>query len=202
MKRIFNIGIAAFLILAFGFLSPVFAVESTTTTNTTESQTFTKRQEDRKKEFSVSLTNTEKFRLKSRCKAAQGKLSSVGQRANGLATSRSQVHANIVSHLESLVVKLKAKNVNTEELETKILNLKQKITSFNESLDTYRLAVADLVEVECQTDPDAFKAALLDARAALADTKQKAKDVKEFLKNDVKPLLVEIRKSLKSGEDN
>ena len=78
----------------------------------------------------IKLTMAEKNRLKLRCVAAQGKVSSVGAKFKGIETSRTQVHQNILNRLNNAVTKLKEKGVNTTELEAAITELKTKITTF------------------------------------------------------------------------
>ena len=60
-------------------------------------------------EQKIKLATVEKKKIQDKCKASQGKVSSVKGRIKGIETSRGEVHKNVIEHLNTLVTKLKAK---------------------------------------------------------------------------------------------
>lgn len=208
LKRFFITTFSALLLTPAMPVAVVFAVEGeeTTTTSTTETNPDEKaalqeRLAKRKAELNTRLTNAQKLALKGKCKAAQGKLSSVSGRSKGIETSRSKVHANIVKHLTGLSEKLKNKGADTTELDAAVVTLQEKITTFNDDLAIYKQAIADLETMDCIAEPDGFKASLDTARAALEAVKQDASDIRAYVKDTIKPLLQTIRRALEKKEE-
>ena len=219
MKKRF---ITVLALLAFAFvLAPAalptvngqeIQMEQATTTSNTEETTQPKdpaaepqaRLDKRKADQKTKLTNAQKTRLKGKCKAAQGKVSSVSGRAKGIQTSRAKVHANVVNRLTNLSAKLEAKDADTVELNTMIAELKTKITTFETDLAAYLQTIADLETMDCVSDPEGFKASLDAARTALETVHNDAKAIRSYLTDTIKPQLVAIRAQLagSQGEEN
>lgn len=208
MKRILAVLLVIFLALPLAS-GVVFANEEneqttpTTSEKETESNDLKERWEQRKKDFKVSLTFAEKTKLKARCKPAQtGQIKKIGGRINGIQTSRSKVHENILKHLNNLVPKLQEAGLDTSDLETQIETLKTKIETFNTDFATYKQAVADLQEIDCVAEPDGFKASLEAARAALDQVRTDAKDIRNYVKETIKKELVSLRSQLESDNSD
>ena len=182
--------------------------DDTTTTQTTETETETEavkaeRTDRIKKEIEthkVRLTTTEKKKIQTNCVGSQGKVSSIGGRLNGVETSRTEVHKNILNRLNNAVTALKAKGVDTTTLEADIATLSAKIDTFNTDLATYKQSVTDLKAMDCKANPEGFKAALLTARTNLEKVKADATAVHTYLKDTIRPLLTELKKQLESTE--
>lgn len=206
-----------FALIALLFATPLFVTaavsgqtgtgNTTTTTTTTQPATETdsapetveqKTQRDNRitkmKEIQkVKLTTTDKKNILAKCKAAQGKVGSIGGRVNGIETSRTKVHVNLLNRMQGLVEKLKAKNVDTTQLEASITELTVKISTFNSDLTIYKTSITDLQALDCQASPDGFKATLLTARSNLDKVRADAKDVHTYLNETIKPLLKTLR---------
>lgn len=206
--------------LAFGLsvlsTAVVFAVEDTeenassetsqTDKTTAEAQkALAERIAKRKAELKTQLKASEKTRLKSKCKASQGLVSSLRGRIKGIETSRSQVYKNMTNRLTSLSEKLENKGVDTTEFDAAITELQTKIDTFNTDLAAYKQAVSDLADMDCQADPDGFKASLEAARSARQKVNDDGKAIRNYLKETIKPLLKSIRTQLaedKTESDN
>lgn len=175
--------------------------DSTTENHNKEKSEQLERLEKHKTEFRIKLSDTEHARIKGRCKQAQGGgIKSLDGRTHGIETSRSKVHANLLNRLNKLVEKLKAKGVDTAELESEIAVLKTKIETFKTDLAVYKQDMADLKEMDCAADPDAFKAALEAARKSRLKVHQDVKDIRSYVKETIKPTLQEIRAQLEEKD--
>lgn len=196
-------------VLVFGFVPAIaHAVENSTPTGNTSTPTVAPRDKEtaeaernarlkkRVEDNEARLTTTQKTRLKAKCKASQGKISSVGGKVNGIETSRAKVHSNIVNHLEKLSAKLKAKSIDTVALDASIVTLKEKITTFKTDLALFKLALEDLAEMDCEANPDGFQASLDVARSARKLVHDDSLAIKAHVKDTIKPLLVDIRSKL------
>lgn len=219
MKRLLAVWLSTF------FAVPIFATaaihaegtNSDTTTTTTQPKTESteneaaetaeqkterlKRIERHKTELKVRLNAAEKLKLQNKCKASQGSVSSVKGRIKGIETSRAQVHSNLVDRLTKLSERLKEKGVDTATLDADIDVLKTKIDTFNTDLLAYKQSVSDLVNVDCKTDPDGFKAALLAARTAQAKVAQDGQAIKAYVNDTIKPLLKVIRAEIEKKDN-
>lgn len=216
MKARIRLALSTGLLVPLFVVAPVLAVEGTdnttnpTTTQTTEqstnnAQAAQKKQElqdrlqKRKDALKLKLTTVEQKRLQTRCKGAQGSISSVKGRISGIETSRGQVYGNLVDRLNKLAGKLDDKGANTLELKTEITELQAKVTTFNTDLATYKTAVADLADMDCAADPTAFKASLEEARADLKKVREDGLAIKTYVNETIKPTLKKIRAEI-SGE--
>lgn len=199
-----------FIILAVLFMMPIFAttvVYGETGTSTTENQQEQAETAEQKtsrearikalkETLKVKLASAEKKKIQDRCQGAQGKTSSIIGRFQGIETSRGEVHKNLLNRLNALVEKLKAKSIDTTELEEAIVVLNTKIETFNTDLATYKQAVADLKAIDCKAEPESFKAALAAARTSLEKVRADAKDIRTYLQETIKPILKETRDAL------
>ncbi len=209
MKRLLALGISAILILPILSTVAVFAVEdntSTTSQTTTETsatdaaKALAERIAKHKDELKTRLSNAEKLRLQSKCKASQGLVSSIRGRIKGIETSRGQVYKNIINRLTNLSEKLKNKGANTTELDADIATLQTKMDTFNTDLAAYKQAVSDVADMDCITDPDGFKAALEAARAARQKVNEDGLAVRSYINDTIKPLLKTIRAQLEADK--
>lgn len=216
MKRIVTLGVSTLLSLSFVATSIATAETTTTTPNTTTTKPATtgtaqttptttadpkalaERIAKRKTDLKTKLTNAEKLRIQSKCKASQGSISSVKGRINGIETSRTQVYKNLVSRLTDLSAKLKNKGIDTAGFDAQIAKLQTLINTFNTDLAIYKLAVSDLVDVDCATDPEGFKASLEAARSSQAVVSKDAAAVRTEVNDVIKPLLKTVRAQLET----
>lgn len=159
-----------------------------------------KRLSDRKTELKTKLTVAETAKIKGKCTTSQGVISSLGQRIKGIETSRTEVYNNVIDNLTKLSTKLKAKNIDTTTLDTEITTLKAKVATFNTDLTAYKQAVTDLKNMDCVTDPTAFKASLEAARTAREKVSKDAADIRTYLKDTVKVTLKDLRSQVEAKE--
>jgi hypothetical protein len=153
-----------------------------------------------KTDLKIKLTDKDSLTIKTKCKPAQVLVRTVGDRVDEKVKDRATAYGELVDRLNGIVVKLKAKNVDTAELEKEITALKALLATFKTDLATYKTALADVKSVDCVTNPDQFKAALETARTANATVLKDAAAVKSYVKVTIKPTLEKIRKSLEAEE--
>lgn len=214
MKRIITVGVLTVVALSVGSTAVVFAQETvakpTTTTPTAsveqkpgtptpqQAAALKARLEKIKTDLKIKLGAQEKTRLQARCKASQGLVSSLSGRVNGTETSRTEVYANITDRLTDLSAKFKNKGTDTTALDADIAILKTNIASFKTDLAVYKQNASDLSELDCNTDPDAFKAALLATRSAQETVNKDALAIRAYVNDTIKPLLKTLRAQLET----
>lgn len=209
MKRILILGAGILVTLSILSTPFVFAVEETSDNSTSQTsqhktpeeaaKALAERIAKHKAALKTKLTTTEKTRIANRCKASQGLVGSVSGRVKGIETSRTKVHANIVSRLTDLSDKLKVKGADTTALDASIVELKTKVTTFETDLTAYKQTVSDLAELDCKTDPEGFKAALEAARTSQKTTAQDSLAIKTYLNETIKPLLKTARAQIETN---
>jgi hypothetical protein len=158
------------------------------------------RLDKRKAELKIKLTALEQARLKTKCKASQGNISSLRGRIKGIETSRDNVYTQLVKRLNDLSGKLKDKGLDTTQLNTEITELQTKIDTFNTDLDAYKQAVTDLAAMDCAADPTAFKASLEAARTLQTKVKDDVVAIRTYVNDTIKTTLKDIRAQLEKQD--
>ncbi len=160
------------------------------------------RNAERKAQAEEQITIAQQQRVASRCAAAQTKLDSAVQKAQEVETNRSDAYANIVTKLNSLVLRLQASSIDTTALEAQIAAFDNEVSAFFNAFETYQLALSDAAEVDCESDTESFLLALQDARQQNALLKQSAMNLRTYVKDTIGGTLEDIRSTLDSGTNN
>ncbi len=222
MKKLIHLFIALGVLVPVFAAAPVLAVDEaadTPVSSTTEAKealkekirqrkeaaekTLQERLEQRKAKLAERLTAADSTRLKSRCKAAQAILEGVMTRIDTIKEKRGEVYSSLQERLDTLAANLESQGVDTTVLKTQLAELDTKIDSFQSDLDAFGLAVNDMVAMDCESDPEAFKAALETARELRQTVATGAADIRTYLTDTVKPTLQEIKRQLEgeAGSD-
>lgn len=160
------------------------------------------RLEKYKEKRTERLAAFQEQRLKLRCKAAQGKIATLEARMNNIVANRKKVYTEITEKLDKLIVKLQAAGIDTTELETAREDAKAELATVSTSLDSYETILADLSEMDCTADPEAFQAALEQARETRKQLHDDAQNFRRFVLEELRDILKDIRQQLaeKAGE--
>jgi len=170
-----------------------------TETEKTQLQT---RVEKEKTDLKIKLGTAETALIKAKCTPAQSNIKSLSTRFLTNVPQRVKAYENLSSHLNTLIDKLKAKGVDTTEITQELTTLQAKITTYNTDVTTYKQALTDAKNVNCATDPAAFKAALQTARNDRDQVIKDIADIKTYVTGTVKPTLQKIRTTLASQEQS
>jgi hypothetical protein len=175
MKQVIRVGIC--LSIAFALLAMV-PLQAHALTPEERAAALKTRLESRKAEFTTTLTATEQTRLKTRCVAAQNLITTLKTRNEDLVANRKQIHTDMLDRLKAITAKLDSTDVNVAELITETEALRVDIAAFDAIILQYTQAVSDLSEMDCKSDPTAFKASLEAARATRSQLATSAKDIR------------------------
>ncbi len=210
MQKIKRYLIAAALLVPFLATVPALAVDSTSSTTTQTSTTPTQttaekaamqaRLEQHKAELKLKLTAAEAKRLQDRCKPAQATIKTLGDKINANVPQRDSAFSELDSHLTSIIAKLKSRSVDTTTLAGEQKTLDTKLATFKTDLTAYKQEISDLQNMDCAADPTAFKSALQAARTARLKLGQELTDIQAYVKNTIKPTLVDLRKQLEATD--
>ncbi len=152
--------------------------------------------------YKIKLTAAEVAKLKLKCVAAQSKISALDTRVNNGVTIRGKVYAELLDHLDKLITKLKAANVDTAKLEAERAELKAKVSTFTGDLAKYKITLDDAKGLGCVADPTGFKASLEAARAAQLVVTEDAVAIRSYVNGAIKPTLKTIKQGLAKTNSN
>lgn len=216
-KKLLIIAILAVLPVFYG---QVLAEENTDTDTTTTESTeaegsegdesssedktakLKERLQERKDKITAKLTEAKKNAIKSRCKSAQGLLTSAKARINGVETSRNKIYDNLTNRLTKISGLLEEKGIDVSELDSQIETLKTMIADIKTDIESYKQAVADAAEMTCTDDPEAFRASLDEAKEMRKDIYASSAEIRTYLKETIKTTLKSLRSELESQQDN
>lgn len=148
----------------------------------------------------IKLAVAEEAKLKGVCKAAQTKLKVVDTNTNAANTNRTKTYTDITKKLENIVSRLKDASVDTKDLEANQAALKALVQQYNDDYTVYKTDLADVSELDCVTDPTAFKSALLAAREDRLTVVKDATAIREYVVN-IKQSLLGARIQLSASAD-
>lgn len=187
MKRLVSL-VASLVVLA----SPVavgvsaFAATETPSSTTTAIQKRDARIAAYKTKNAVKLAKAEETKLKGVCKAAQTKVTVLSDKSVKNNTARTTAYKIITDQLETIIPRLKDADIDTTDILKDQTKLEELVKTYTAKSLTYSDDLKDLAELDCQTDPAAFKAALLAARTDRPEVAKSAEAIKEYVKSNVK----------------
>jgi TolA-binding protein len=167
-----------------------------TATATVPTKTREERIADLKAAFKTKLTTVQQTRIKNRCIAAQAIVTKLISRVETVETNRGKLHTNLLERLNTLKSKVEAAGVDTHDIATEITALEALIDTMNNDLASYKQAVIDLSELDCEMDPTAFQAALEATRTLRQTVATDAAAIRSYVKDTIKPTLEAIRTAL------
>ena len=204
MVRIKLLVVALFLgVLTFA--GPVFAESETTSTDHTDTtmQDSTSAEDKRasriaeyKQIMADKLTEAQTKRLTNKCKSAQGLVTSYHAKLNNVIANRKKVYMEIGDKLDSLITKLQNAGIDTTKLETARDDIKSEAQALSDSLDSYDIVLSDLESMDCESDPEGFKAALEDARDLQNKLREQATEFRRFATTELREIIKELRSEL------
>jgi hypothetical protein len=183
--------------------SPNSASSTPTTSDTTKTEKttdepaakLTDRLAKYKTRHVVKLLAAEETKLKGVCKAAQVKLKVTDTKTGTANDGRTKIYTGIVKQLDTITSRLKDAEVDTTELVAARKQLHALIDQYNSDYQGYKTELNDLSEMDCVTDPTAFKAALLSTRADRVTMVSDAKDIHDYI-STVKDALTKAKQAL------
>lgn len=143
----------------------------------------------------VKLATAEETKLKGSCKAAQAKITALGAKSTATYTARTKLFTSVTTKLTSLQTGLTDAGVETKDLEAAQAAFLKAGAEYKTAYEALQSDLTDTAELDCVTDPTAFKAALMTARTDRQVMADKAKAVVDILPT-VRAALVTARKDL------
>jgi hypothetical protein len=143
----------------------------------------------RKAERGTALSTIDQKRVISTCRAAQTKIRAVQTAEVSMLDNRSQVYGAIDAKLWIVTGQLKLAKQDTFQLEKQRLILLDKSNNFQTVATNYKQALDDSLLINCQADPNGFKALVDTARIYNDQLRTQSADSHNFVVNTVKSTL-------------
>lgn len=173
-----------------------------TTTPEDKSAGRSERLESYKAKASTKLADAQAKRIATRCKSAQNKLSAYRKSASVVAENRTRVYLGVVEKLDTLLAKMQKAELNTQTLETARDDMQSDLVILKASFENYDTALADVEAMDCVADPEAFNAALMEARSLRAGLKTQVHEFRQFVTVHMKEILQDLKSQLENKTES
>ena len=100
--------------------------------------------------------------------------------------------------LDKLVERLVKAGIDTTKLDTAREDIQADLKVLNASMESYNTVLVDIEEMKCQEDPEAFQAALEEARVLLKTLREQAQEFRRFSTNELRTILQELKIQLEA----
>lgn len=145
----------------------------------------------RKTERGTALSDQDQKRVIGTCVSAQTKIRSIETKEVPMLDNRTQVYGSIDAKLWIVTGQLKLAKQDTFQLEKERLTLLDKTNNFQTLASNYKQALDDSLVINCQADPNGFKALLDTARIYHDQLRAQSVDSHDYIVNTVKTTLSE-----------
>jgi hypothetical protein len=162
-------------------------------------RTIEERVKKAKDKSSEQSTVAQQRRIEARCTSAQEKINNLRTKISDSIEKRREIYLSASTRLAELLQKLELTDIDTSSLGLAVSDMDDLLTSTRFSVDSYMQNLADLSEMDCESDPDGFKALLQDARTKRSEILSGQSEIKTFKDEILKPALQEIRQALNAS---
>ena len=172
------------------------AVADTPPANPPAGSTLDQRIAQRKAERGTALNDTDQKRIVNTCRAAQAKIRSIENDEVTMLANRTQVYSSIDAKLWIVTGQLKLAKQDTFQLEKQRLALADKTNNFQTVAANYKQTLDDSLVINCQADPNGFKALVDTARIYHDQLRTQSSDSHDYIVNTLKATLTDFANKL------
>lgn len=144
-------------------------------------------------------------RLEKRCEQIQSRIETRLNRYENNGSMLETVYGNLNARLERLIERLKNKGADTTQLEADFETLKNKINDLLAQHESFMETLEAAAEITCsevdQENSTETKEKMGEARKVFETIKQKRIEIRDFVKNTIKPDILAIREKLAEDDD-
>jgi len=185
-----SVVLLVFIFTAIWVVSPTVSGESglVEPADTEKTTSMTERLKKRKEELKLSLGESTKQRLATKCAASQTVIGKLKDRDGTTRQKYHDTYTKLVERLETITTKLARQGQSTATIANAQQLLTDAVNQYLTDTEAYRAAVNDLAKMDCDGDLEGFQATLVTARTLreklIADAlaiKQAAADVRVSL---------------------
>lgn len=133
-------------------------------TSLEDTSTIDQRLTARRSIFKIQLLAAEKANLVSKCTLSQSALTDLRTKDRKAANIRFQTYSDLSKKLSFLVDDLSAQGVDASKLLASQNKFASSINNYLKDAEAYKTAVDDAINSDCKSNPEGFKASVLEAR--------------------------------------
>lgn len=163
-------------------------------------QELTDRIEERKKQVESTITESKEDLIAKKCEAAQEMISKSLTRINTVSETRNEAYTNIVNKLNNLATRLADNDIDNSSVIAAADEIEKLATDFNGLIDGYVQDIEDATSINCVNNPNDFYVTLESARESIKDLKAKAVEIKNYVKQDIKQVLMDLKDELSNDD--
>ncbi len=204
LVKIFKLGIA-FLVVAAALTTTTMAQELEETPSIERNRLSEEGNAEQERETRVQqyreqatekLSEIRQERIQGRCEAAQTRLQTVLEQDRIKADARIEAHTRVTTGVQRVINAVDAAGVDSTALQQINDDLQSRSNEVVSALGTYVTAIEDIVSLDCTADVAGFQAGLSLARQERASLRTLASSFREYVKNDVKAAMQQIKSEL------
>ncbi|MBW3568535.1 hypothetical protein KY385_00180 [Candidatus Parcubacteria bacterium] len=144
-----------------------------------------KRVSERISRFNVKLSDQQKSSYKASCKGAQTKVSAHLENAKRFSQKHDKKFFEIIEKTNKLAERLKAKGQDVEAVQAAVNNAVETNEKLKAAYGDYILALSDTSQMDCQLDPEGFRASIDGAKQKFAELRKFRQEVRKLIKQDL-----------------
>lgn len=158
---------------------------------------------ERQAQIKLKIAALKRDRIIQQCDSLRQKIEQISSRVDTLKNKRGNLKTSIIERLNQFIERVEATNLDAGQLRANVQQLEKLIGEADELWTAYDSALDSLSQAKCAQgdEPQAFHEALVAARFAKADIREKTAEIREYFTNDVKASLAAIREQLKPSSN-
>jgi hypothetical protein len=144
----------------------------------------------------VVLNDTQRASILTTCQSAQAVLARIQQSTGSLIEERSTFYVGVQQELQAIKLRMVRQGADASETDLLTGKIQQGLDDFWLKADDYRLALGDVVSVNCQQQPEYFKAGLIVMRLKRALLLESAVQLKAVVQNSNDSIFSQLKQRL------
>jgi hypothetical protein len=144
----------------------------------------------------IKLDDVTKASIASKCLIAQAYLKDIQDDVPAQIQLRINAYSEIQKELLGIKLRMKRQGADASETDLLTGKLRLALDKFGLQSANYRQALDDIIQVDCQTNPEYFMAGLIVMRAQRTQLLEDSKDLKSILNNSKVNIFDQLKKRL------
>jgi hypothetical protein len=144
----------------------------------------------------VVLSDAQRASMATTCQSAQAVLYRIQQSTGSLIEERSTFYIGVQQELQAIKLRMVRQGADASETDLLTGKIQQGLDDFGLKADDYRLSLADVVSVNCQQQPEYFKAGLVVMRLKRALLLDSAVQLKAVVQNSDDSIFSQLKQRL------
>lgn len=151
-----------------------------------------KRISERISRVKPKLTDEQKQAYKISCKGAQTKVAVHLKNAEKFSENHDKKFDEMIDRIDKLAIRLETAGRDVSSVKTALAKAADSNKKIQTAYSSYILALSDTSQVDCQVDPEGFRASIDEAKQEFAQLIKLRVEVRQLIKQDLKTALQSV----------